>query len=74
MTSDIAIGFLAAPGTAAGAEAAEKVAVAAMGGEPGDGAGAHGAPFRQCPKCGQASLIHQEGCDICTSCTYSKCV
>ncbi len=69
----IAIGFLAAPGTAAGAEAAEKVAVAAMGAKPGDGAAAHGAPFRQCPKCGQASLIHQEGCDICTSCTYSKC-
>ena len=67
----IAIGFLAAPGTAA--EAAEKVAVAAMGAGPGDGAGARPAPFRQCPKCGQASLIHQEGCDICTSCTYSKC-
>ena len=29
--------------------------------------------LRQCPKCGQASLIHQEGCDICTSCAYSKC-
>ena len=30
-------------------------------------------PFRQCPKCAQASLIHQEGCDTCTSCGYSKC-
>jgi len=29
--------------------------------------------FSQCPKCGQASLIHAEGCDICTACTYSKC-
>jgi ribonucleoside-diphosphate reductase alpha chain len=29
--------------------------------------------FRQCPKCAQASLINQEGCDICTSCGYSKC-
>ena len=29
--------------------------------------------FRQCPKCGQASLIRQEGCDVCTSCGYSKC-
>ncbi len=29
--------------------------------------------FRQCPKCGQASLIRQEGCDTCTSCAYSKC-
>ena len=69
----ITIGFLAPPGTPA--EAAEKVAGAAMGAQPGDeaGAAAHGAPFRQCPKCGQASLIHQEGCDMCTSCTYSKC-
>ncbi|MAF50255.1 MAG: adenosylcobalamin-dependent ribonucleoside-diphosphate reductase [Rhodospirillales bacterium] len=31
------------------------------------------AGFRQCPKCGQASLIRQEGCDTCTSCTYSRC-
>ena len=29
--------------------------------------------FRQCPKCAQASIINQEGCDICTSCGYSKC-
>ena len=30
-------------------------------------------PLRQCPKCGSASLIHQEGCDLCTSCGYSRC-
>jgi ribonucleoside-diphosphate reductase alpha chain len=29
--------------------------------------------LRQCPKCGQAALIRQEDCDICTSCGYSKC-
>ena len=29
--------------------------------------------FQQCPKCGEASIIHQEGCDLCTSCSYSKC-
>ena len=46
-------------------------AVAAGGGEGGGMAG--GAPFRQCPKCAQASLIRQEGCDTCTSCGYSKC-
>ncbi len=28
---------------------------------------------RQCPKCGAAGLIHQEGCDLCTACGYSKC-
>ncbi len=27
----------------------------------------------QCPKCGSASLVRQEGCDLCTSCGYSKC-
>jgi len=27
----------------------------------------------QCPKCGEAALIHVEGCDQCTSCDYSKC-
>ncbi len=26
-----------------------------------------------CPKCSQSSLIRQEGCDLCTSCSYSKC-
>jgi len=26
-----------------------------------------------CPKCGQATLIYEEGCLKCTSCGYSKC-
>jgi ribonucleoside-diphosphate reductase alpha chain len=69
----IAIGFLPAPGTLAGAEPAEKLKVVGLDAGTDDGAETHRAPFRQCPKCGQASLIHQEGCDICTSCTYSKC-
>ncbi len=29
--------------------------------------------IRQCPKCGAAGIIRQEGCDLCTSCGYSKC-
>lgn len=29
---------------------------------------------RQCPKCGAAGLTRQEGCDVCISCGYSKCV
>ena len=32
-----------------------------------------GAVPLQCPKCGSFSLIRQEGCDLCTSCGYSKC-
>lgn len=27
----------------------------------------------QCPRCGGASLIHQEGCDTCSSCGWSRC-
>ncbi len=26
-----------------------------------------------CPKCGALALIYQEGCDLCTSCGYSRC-
>ena len=35
--------------------------------------GGAGLAMRGCPKCGQRALIRQEGCDICTGCTYSKC-
>jgi ribonucleoside-diphosphate reductase alpha chain len=28
---------------------------------------------KQCPKCGAAAMIYQEGCDLCTSCGHSKC-
>ncbi|MDD3445849.1 MAG: ribonucleoside-diphosphate reductase, adenosylcobalamin-dependent, partial [Zavarzinia sp.] len=28
---------------------------------------------RPCPRCGQPSLVRQEGCDACFSCGYSKC-
>jgi ribonucleoside-diphosphate reductase alpha chain len=27
----------------------------------------------RCPKCSQPAIIRQEGCDLCTSCGYSKC-
>jgi ribonucleoside-diphosphate reductase alpha chain len=30
-------------------------------------------PLRQCPKCGQPTLLRQEGCDTCTNCGHSKC-
>ncbi len=35
--------------------------------------GLYDARLRQCPKCGQASLIREEDCDVCASCAYSKC-
>ena len=34
---------------------------------------AGGRKLPHCPKCGSPSLIRQEGCDLCTSCGYSKC-
>jgi ribonucleoside-diphosphate reductase alpha chain len=62
-------------GGEAGAEKAVKIAGLREGEPPGGQGGVppHGG-LRQCPKCGAASLIHQEGCDLCTSCGHSKCV
>jgi len=31
-------------------------------------------PPRQCPTCGAAAVIAQEGCDLCTNCGYSRCL
>ena len=45
----------------------------APGNAPGGAPMGAQARFRQCPKCAQAALIRQEGCDVCTSCGYSKC-
>ncbi|NIA68419.1 adenosylcobalamin-dependent ribonucleoside-diphosphate reductase [Pelagibius litoralis] len=45
----------------------EQKAVVNLGNPAGD------RRFAQCPKCGGASLIRQEGCDLCTACGYSKC-
>ncbi len=66
----ITIGFLPAGGKATLAEAMpdEELQVVNL---PNS---AHSRqPFTQCPKCGMAAVIHQEGCDLCTSCGYSKC-
>jgi ribonucleoside-diphosphate reductase alpha chain len=53
----IDIGFLAAP------ETSPQIT---SGGERQAG-------LRQCPQCGAAALVRQEGCDLCTSCSYTKC-
>ena len=29
--------------------------------------------FGQCPRCGAAALTHQDGCDLCVNCGYSRC-
>ncbi|HKY94125.1 MAG TPA: ribonucleoside-diphosphate reductase, adenosylcobalamin-dependent, partial [Kiloniellales bacterium] len=57
----VEIGFLAAPaGIARDSLAARQV----VGLE---------SPPAQCPKCGQAALVHAEGCELCTNCGYSTC-
>jgi ribonucleoside-diphosphate reductase alpha chain len=78
----IEIGFLAAddaPGIAEAVEARLKLAAGAReagdgpGDGPGDKQGAPAARMGQCPNCGAAALTHQEGCDICLNCGYSRC-
>jgi ribonucleoside-diphosphate reductase alpha chain len=69
----IAIGFMPDPSEER-AElermVARKVANLADGQGNGD---AGGRRLAHCPKCNTPSIIRQEGCDLCTSCGYSKC-
>jgi len=70
----IDVGFLPRPGEAETGQAA--IAAEASGGvRAGTG---NDVPSRsviphQCPKCGEAAMIRQEGCDLCTTCGHSKC-
>jgi ribonucleoside-diphosphate reductase alpha chain len=71
----IDIGFMPRPGeaeTARAAMAASTAASQATVSSEGTTATRRAIPH-QCPKCGEAALIRQEGCDLCTSCGYSKC-
>jgi ribonucleoside-diphosphate reductase alpha chain len=65
----ITIGFMKAPGALDEDEVLSKPQVVNLQ----EGVELPDKRFRQCPKCGQASLIRQESCDTCTSCAYSKC-
>ena len=74
----VEIGFLAPADQPRITEAAEqRLRLAAGAREPADGAtGAAPAPgpgLGQCPNCGAAALTHQEGCDVCLNCGYSRC-
>jgi ribonucleoside-diphosphate reductase alpha chain len=74
----IEIGFLSsgdAPALADAGEARRRLAAGSREAAfEGDGSTAAG-PLRlgQCPNCGAAALTHQEGCDICLNCGYSRC-
>ena len=51
----------------------ERVRLAAGAREPSAGGGGSPKSMGQCPNCGAASLTHQEGCDVCLNCGYSRC-
>ncbi len=66
----IDIGFLSPADAPLLAEVADqRVRLAAGAREPSGSATTMG----QCPNCGAASLTHQEGCDVCLNCGYSRC-
>ena len=77
----ISIGFLKSPGSLNDEEPQAQLVTmgasdhkgAATGSGSGDASGGPTQRLRQCPKCGQPSLVRQEGCDSCISCDYSKC-
>ena len=71
----IEIGFLSPAESPRIAEAAEqRLKLAAGAREPAEGSsGAPTGKMGQCPNCGAAALTHQEGCDICLNCGYSRC-
>ncbi|MDZ7857348.1 ribonucleotide reductase N-terminal alpha domain-containing protein [Sphaerotilus sp.] len=54
------MGVLATPTAAASAVAAAAASTAARATMPG----------KQCPECGNATMIHKDGCEFCTSCGY----
>jgi ribonucleoside-diphosphate reductase alpha chain len=69
----IDVGFMPDPKRAMEELPAEaRLKLAAPAATPATG-GASDQRLRQCPKCGTAGLIRQEGCDLCTSCGYSRC-
>ncbi len=58
-------GFLKSGQATGLTEAAERLEKRVVGGPP--------TGMKQCPKCGEMSLVFQEGCASCLSCDYSKC-
>ncbi|GGF46754.1 ribonucleoside-diphosphate reductase, adenosylcobalamin-dependent [Aliidongia dinghuensis] len=64
----VEIGFIS--GEADLVPAAQRPAAQRQVAIPGEGAAPR---LGQCPKCGVAALVRQEGCAQCTNCGYSKC-
>jgi ribonucleoside-diphosphate reductase alpha chain len=68
----IEIGFLAAGGPEITDASEQRLRLTAGAREPSARSGGAN-PMAQCPNCGAASLTHQEGCDVCLNCGYSRC-
>ena len=62
----IDVGFIK-PHEAAEGEGPERLQLALTAGS------GEAARLGQCPKCGEAAIIYQEGCARCLACDYSKC-
>ena len=69
----VEIGFLAPADRPRMAEAVEQRLRLAAGASPEGPAGGSAAGLGQCPNCGAAALTHQEGCDVCLNCGFSRC-
>ncbi|MFZ5783000.1 MAG: adenosylcobalamin-dependent ribonucleoside-diphosphate reductase [Pseudomonadota bacterium] len=69
----VEIGFLASADQPRIAAASEQRLRRAAGVREGGGDGPGSAMLGQCPNCGAAALTHQEGCDVCLNCGYSRC-
>jgi ribonucleoside-diphosphate reductase alpha chain len=67
----IEIGFLSPADAPLLTEAADQRVRLAAGARESSGGAA--TTMGQCPNCGAASLTHQEGCDVCLNCGYSRC-
>jgi ribonucleoside-diphosphate reductase alpha chain len=66
----VEIGFLAADHAAQAS-----LPLAAAGGERAEraGGGTANPTGKPCPRCSGFPMLHQEGCDLCPDCGYSKC-
>ncbi len=73
----VEIGFLApteSPRLIDAIEERMRLATNGRDGSPEPAAGGGSASsMGQCPQCGAAALTHQEGCDVCLNCGYSRC-
>lgn len=69
----VEIGFLTPADQPRITEAADQRLRLAAGAREPSGDGPVAAALGQCPNCGAAALTHQEGCDVCLNCGYSRC-